>query len=252
MGQETVNIIQVQNLSKSYKGKLEPVLNSLNLKVPKGEFYGILGPNGAGKTSLMNILCGLIKANAGSVSVLNANPITFSNLDKVGIGVVPQDIALYDKLSGRENLLFFGNAYRIPPKTLKQKIDEYTKIFGLEHAMDRPLGTYSGGMKRRVNLMAGILHDPEILFLDEPTVGIDVQSRHKIIDFLKDYNASGKTIFYTSHHMREAETLCTLVGIMDAGTLVAEGTPKELMSTYNCESLEDVFLNITGKQLRDE
>lgn len=252
MGQENINIIQVQNLCKSYKGKLEPVLNSLNLKVPKGEFYGILGPNGAGKTSLMNILCGLIKANSGSVSVLNSNPHSFSNSDKVGIGVVPQDIALYDKLSGRENLLFFGNAYKIKPQILQQKIDEYTKVFGLENAIDRPLGTYSGGMKRRVNLMAGILHEPEILFLDEPTVGIDVQSRFKIIEFLKEYNSSGKTIFYTSHHMREAETLCTLVGILDEGSLVEEGSPKELMNKYKCESLEDVFLTITGKQLRDE
>lgn len=252
MGQENINIICAKGLHKSYKSKVDPVLNNLSIEVKKGEFYGILGPNGVGKTTFMNILCGLIKPSNGEVSVLGQKPSSFSDANKIGLGVVPQDIALYDKLSGRENLLFFGSAYKIPMHILKSKIDYYTNLFGLETAIDRQVSTYSGGMKRRVNLMAAILHEPELLFLDEPTVGIDVQSKLKIVEFLKEYNSSGKTIFYTSHHMREAESLCTKVGIMDMGNLVVEGSPKELMNSYSCQSLEEVFLLITGKHLRDD
>lgn len=252
MEQEPEIILDVKRLCKSYKNKVEPVLNDLKLQVKKGAFYGILGPNGAGKTTLINILCGLIPPDSGHIQVLGQHPRSFSGLQKIGLGIVPQEIALYEALSAKENLQFFGHAYRIPMPILNAKIDEYTKMFGLENAIHRPISTYSGGMKRRVNLMAGILHDPDILFLDEPTVGIDVQSRMKIIDFLKAYNASGKTIFYTSHHMREAESLCSMVGIMDAGVLVAEASPRELMQGYSCNSLEEVFLAITGKHLRDE
>lgn len=251
MGQETINIIDVKSLEKSYKGQIEPVLNGLDLTVNKGDFYGILGPNGAGKTTLMNILCGLIPASKGNVRVVGENPQKFHDYTKITIGVVPQDIALYDKLTGRENLRFFGFAYNLSKSHIDQKIDEYTKRFGLSHAIDKLLGTYSGGMKRRLNLMAAILHEPPLLFLDEPTVGIDVQSRHTIVEFLKEFNEAGHTILYTSHHMKEAETLCNKVGIMDAGKLLAEGSPSQLMQTFEEKSLEDVFLKITGKQLRD-
>lgn len=245
-------LIEVHNVFKTYRGKVEPVLNGLDLEVIAGEFYGILGPNGAGKTSLMNILCGLVPYTGGTVQVTGSEPRHFSALSKSRIGLVPQDIALYDKLSARENLHFFGSAYRIPHKELKERTEYYLNVFGLEKHASRPLKTYSGGMKRRVNLIAGILHAPDLLFLDEPTVGIDVQSRNVIVEFLTEYNRSGHTVFYTSHHMREAETLCSRVGIMDNGRIIAEGTPADLMQQHACETLEAMFLKLTGKDLRDE
>ncbi len=245
-------LIQVRGLSKAYRGKIEPVLNGLDLDVQPGEFYGLLGPNGAGKTSLMNILCGLVPYKQGTVRVTGSSPADFNALSKSRIGLVPQDIALYDKLSARENLHFFGSAYRIPHKELRERTEHYLRIFGLEKHASRPLKTYSGGMKRRVNLIAGILHGPDLLFLDEPTVGIDVQSRNVIVEFLAEYNRSGHTVFYTSHHMREAETLCSRVGIIDSGVIIADGTPAELMRQHACETLESMFLKLTGKDLRDE
>lgn len=246
------DLIYVKDLGKTYRSRAEPVLDKLNLQVRRGEFYGILGPNGAGKTSLMNILCGLVPYNKGLVRVTGSEPAAFSALSKSRIGVVPQDIALYDKLSARENLYFFGSTYRIPYKELKERTEYYLQIFGLEKHASRPLKTYSGGMKRRVNLIAGILHAPDLLFLDEPTVGIDVQSRNVIVEFLAGYNRAGHSVFYTSHHMREAETLCTKVGIIDNGHIIAEGEPLALMRQYDAETLEDVFLKLTGKDLRDE
>jgi ABC-2 type transport system ATP-binding protein len=244
-------IIHTEHLKKSYKGLEEPVLDDVTMDVNRGEIFGILGPNGAGKTTLISILCGLRESDSGKAEIdgfdINKNRPELKRL----IGVVPQDIAIYDRLSARENLAFFGSCYGLKGKALSNLTDHYLTRFGLIKHADRPVKTFSGGMKRRVNLIAAIMHEPKVLFLDEPTVGVDVQSRTVIVDFLKEYNTSGCTIFYTSHHMKEAETLCTRVGIMDNGRLVAEGSPAELMQRNNSNSLEDVFLTVTGKDLRD-
>jgi ABC-2 type transport system ATP-binding protein len=244
-------IIHTEQLKKSYKGLEEPVLAGVSMDVNRGEIFGILGPNGAGKTTLISILCGLRECDSGKAEI-DGFDITKHRAElKRLIGVVPQDIAIYDRLSARENLLFFGSCYGLKGKSLRDLTDHYLTRFGLIKHADRPVKTFSGGMKRRVNLIAAILHEPKVLFLDEPTVGVDVQSRTVIVDFLKEYNTSGCTIFYTSHHMKEAESLCTRVGIMDNGLLVAEGSPTELMQKNQSNNLEDVFLTITGKDLRD-
>ena len=168
------------------------------------------------------------------------------------IGIVPQDIALYPTLTGRENLAFYGSMYGLHGKDLKDKIDTWLKKLGLIDASNRRVSTYSGGMKRRVNLIAGVLHSPAILFLDEPTVGVDVQSRNVIIEHLKEVNAAGTTIIYTSHHMEEAENFCTRVAIIDHGKILTEGTPAELISrNAGSTNLENVFLNLTNRKLRD-
>jgi ABC-2 type transport system ATP-binding protein len=167
------------------------------------------------------------------------------------IGVVPQDIALYPTLSAYENLLYIGRMYGLPGTELKQKINHYLEIFGLTKSAKKRVEDFSGGMKRRVNLIAGILHDPKILFLDEPTVGIDVQSRAVIIEFLHKINREGTTIIYTSHLMDEAENLCTHIAIIDEGTIRASGAPKDLVMEHGVENIEKLFLKLTGKNLRD-
>ena len=168
------------------------------------------------------------------------------------IGIVPQDIALYPTLTARENLAFYGSMYGLYGKDLKDKIETWLKKLGLIDASNRRVSTYSGGMKRRVNLIAGVLHSPAILFLDEPTVGVDVHSRNVIIQHLKEINAAGTTIIYTSHHMEEAQNFCTRVSIIDQGKILTEGTPAELISrNAGSTNLENVFLNLTNRKLRD-
>lgn len=249
--EDTTHIIEVERLKKSYRGLDEPVLKGVDLHVETGEIFGILGPNGAGKTTLISILCGLRGYDSGSARIKGYDVAQERAALKRLIGVVPQDIALYDRLSARENLHFFGSCYGLKGSELHDKTEHYLELFGLQKSATRRLHTFSGGMKRRVNLIAAILHEPRVLFLDEPTVGIDVQSRTVIVDFLKTFNRKGCTIFYTSHHMKEAENLCTHVAIMDNGKIVAQGTPDHLKRTYTADHLEDVFLHVTGKDLRD-
>jgi len=177
-----------------------------------------------------------------------------ADLDKIKhiIGVVPQDLALYPTLTALENLTFFGNMYGLRGKELRDRIFEYLKVFGLEKAARKKVAGYSGGMKRRVNLIAGLLHRPKVLFLDEPTVGIDVQSRMVILGYLKEINKQGTTIIYTSHYMEEAENLCSRVAIVDRGQIISIGNPRELLNEHpEFKNLENIFLYLTGKEMRD-
>lgn len=251
MDKDQPHIIEVKQIKKSYKGLAEPVLNHVDLNVKAGEIFGLLGPNGAGKTTLISILCGLRKFDTGSASIDGHDIVKHHGVLKRLIGVVPQEIALYERLSARENLHFFGSCYGLRGSELHDKTEDYLQRFGLQKNASRMLKTFSGGMKRRVNLIAAILHNPKVLFLDEPTVGVDVQSRTLIVEFLKEFNRQGCTIFYTSHHMKEAENLCSRVGIIDNGNIITEGNPLALMEQYKAENLEALFLQLTGKDLRD-
>jgi ABC-2 type transport system ATP-binding protein len=245
-------IIEIHDLTKTFKGRQEPVVKGVSFTVEKNEVFGLLGPNGAGKTTTISMLCGLFPPSSGTIIIDDRNIKDDLSGTKQIIGVVPQDIALYPTLTARENLNFYGNMYGVSGKVLKDKIDQWLNNFGLNDAADRRVSTYSGGMKRRVNLIAAILHEPKILFLDEPTVGVDVQSRNVIIDHLKELNRSGTTIIYTSHHMEEAENCCTKVAIIDHGRIIASGSPAELISAYpRCNNLEAVFLHLTKRNLRD-
>ena len=245
-------IIQIQSLSKTFKGADSPAVNGISLSINKNEIFGLLGPNGAGKTTTISILCGLFPPTHGIVTIDGKDLSASGEHIKQIIGVVPQDIALYPMLSARENLSFYGAMYGLTGKSLKDKIELWLNNFGLTDSANNRLSTYSGGMKRRVNLIAGILHSPKVLFLDEPTVGVDVQSRNVIIEHLKEINKAGTTIIYTSHHMEEAEHFCSRVAIIDYGKIITEGSPKELISTnIGCRNLEDVFLHLTKRTLRD-
>lgn len=245
-------MIQIDQLSKKYKEAEQYSLLELDLNIQTGEIFGLLGPNGAGKTTLISILSGLIKPTSGSFKIDGLDYASHNKELKQLIGIVPQEYALYPSLTAYENLHYFGSMFGLKGPSFKTSIQEHLAILGLEKFAHKKIKGFSGGMKRRINLIASILHRPKVLFLDEPTVGVDVQSKSVIIEYLKELNARGTTIIYTSHHLNEAETFCTKVGIIDHGKLLCLGTPKELIKNeQGAEHLEEVFLAQTGKALRD-
>ncbi|CAC9973636.1 ABC transporter ATP-binding protein [Flavobacterium panici] len=246
------SIIKIESLSKKYKEADQFSLNDVSLNINEGEIFGLLGPNGAGKTTLISMLCGLVKPTSGHFSIDGLDYQHHSSKIKKIIGIVPQEYALYPTLTARENLHYFGSMYGLKGSDLKDKVIETLDLLGLLKFADKPVETFSGGMKRRVNLIAGILHKPKVLFLDEPTVGVDVQSKNAIIDYLKVLNQNGTSIIYTSHHLAEAEDFCTNIAILDRGRIYAKGTPSTLInSVEDARNLEDVFISLTGKDLRD-
>lgn len=228
-------------------------LNKVSLNINEGQIFGLLGPNGAGKTTLISMLCGLIKPTSGHFTIDGLDYQHHASKIKKIIGVVPQEYALYPTLTARENLHYFGSMYSLKGADLKDKVIEALDLLGLLKFADKQVQTFSGGMKRRVNLIAGILHNPKVLFLDEPTVGVDVHSKTAIIDYLKVLNQNGTTIIYTSHHLAEAEDFCTQIAILDQGQIYAQNTPSALIeATKEARNLEDVFISLTGKALRDD
>ncbi|WP_053978215.1 ABC transporter ATP-binding protein [Mangrovimonas xylaniphaga] len=245
-------MISIQHISKKYKGADNYSVLDLDLHIAEREIFGLLGPNGAGKTTLISMLCALIKPTSGTFSIDGLTYKENKRKLKQLIGIVPQEYALYPSLTAFENLQYFGSMYGLKGKELHDKITNFLEHLGLGKFANKRIETFSGGMKRRVNLIASILHEPKVLFLDEPTVGVDVQSKNVIIQFLQELNAKGTTIIYTSHHLNEAENFCTKVAIIDHGKIIVEGEPAHLIHTNEgAHSLEDVFLSLTGKALRD-
>ena len=234
------NILEVKDLAKNY-GDFQAV-KGVSFNIEEGEIFSLLGPNGAGKTTTISMLSTLYTPTSGDATIaghsITKNPMDVRN----AIGVVPQDLALYEDLTARENLIFWGQMYGLGGNALKSRVDEVLEQIGLtEKAKDR-VKTYSGGMKRRVNIGVGLLHKPKLLFMDEPTVGIDPQSRRAILDTVKDLNKKGMTVLYTTHYMEEAEELSNRVGIIDHGELIAIGTQKEL--TKQVGETETLVLHI--------
>ncbi|MDR2359506.1 MAG: ABC transporter ATP-binding protein [Prevotellaceae bacterium] len=244
--------IAINSLKKTYRGNASPAIDRLSLSIAQGTIFGLLGPNGAGKTTLINILCGLRSFDEGEVNIHGYSlPRQWKEI-KTLIGFVPQEIALYPMLTAYENLKTFGGIFGLRGAALDNNINELLFQFGLEQSKRRYLKNFSGGMKRRVNLIAGILHRPKILFLDEPTAGVDVQSKNVILESLREINRQGTTIIYTSHCMEEAETLCSRVAFIDGGKVICEGNPLEMIRQQpGCASLEMLYLQLTGKNLRD-
>ena len=243
--------IEVDQLIKIYKGTDHPAVNAISFTVDKGSIFGLLGPNGAGKTTTLSILCGLLKPSAGQINIHGLSLSRHQDEIKQIIGVVPQDIALYPTLTAFENLQYIGNMYGLKGNALRKNILDHLTIYGLQEYSNKQVVTFSGGMKRRINLIAGILHQPQLLFLDEPTVGVDVQSRNVITEHLRELNRQGMTIIYTSHLMEEAESLCSNIAIIDTGKIIINGSPKDLIARHSVGNLEQLFLKLTGKELRD-
>jgi ABC-2 type transport system ATP-binding protein len=220
-------ILISSNLRKSF-GEIEAV-RGVSLEVEKGEIFGLLGPNGAGKTTTISMLTGIIEADEGTISV-GGKPMNPSAREtKALIGLVPQELALYETLSARNNLLFFGRIYGLKGKELRRRVDDVLTLVNLADRADDVVSKYSGGMKRRINIAAGLLHRPQVLFLDEPTVGVDPQSRNAIFEGIEKLNRAGMTIIYTTHYMEEAERLCHRVAIVDEGSVVALDSPTGLI-----------------------
>ncbi len=248
-----MNSIEVKDLHKTYAGALVPSLQGLSFAFPEGSIVGLLGPNGAGKTTTISILCGLVKADSGTVKIFDL-PQDAARREAVKriIGIVPQQIALFPQLTAMENLTYFGNLYGFKGASLKQKITNYLEAFGLEKAAHKEVRKFSGGMKRRTNIIAAILHDPQLLVLDEPTAGVDVQSRSMILQFLREYNRQGKSVLYTSHLLEEAQQICEDIVIIDEGKLIIQGRPEDMIRQHaDCRNLEEVFLLYTGHAVRD-
>jgi ABC-2 type transport system ATP-binding protein len=244
--------IDIQNLTKYYRGSEKPAIDRVTLGIAEGHIFGLLGPNGAGKTTMIRIMCGLLTPTEGEITIGGYSLKTdVARIRKI-IGVVPQEIALYQSLTARENLSIYGGIYGLSGERLKKRIDEQLHKFGLEKSRNTQVGRFSGGMKRRLNLIVGLMHEPHILFLDEPTVGVDVQSKNVIIESLLDINQAGTTIIYTSHYLEEAEILCSSLAIIDEGRIITQGSLNEIRKEHNSHAkLEDIFLQLTGKSLRD-
>jgi ABC-2 type transport system ATP-binding protein len=243
--------LQASGLIKSYEGSDCPALDGFDIKIRVGDIFGLLGPNGAGKTTAISIMSTLLRPSDGSVTIFGADTRQQAGKVKEMIGLVPQEIALYRQLTARENLRYFGSLYGLRGRVLTERIDECLDFVGLSAKADQRVEAYSGGMKRRVNLAIGILHRPKLLFLDEPTVGIDAQSRDMILTRLAALNKSGTTMLYTTHYMEEAERLCSEVAIMDSGRVLSQGKPRELMENGDHATLQDLFFSLTGRKLRD-
>ena len=242
--------IIIENLTKRFEDVT--AVDGLSLEVEKGELFGLLGPNGAGKTTTINVLCGLLEPSSGSVSVGGYDVRKEPDKVKELIGVCPQETAVFSYLTGRENVELFGNLHAMPKEKLKKNIEELLRKLGLLEDANRRVGKYSGGMRRRTNLIMALVHNPEIAFLDEPTVAMDVQSRHAVWDFIKEFRKQNKTVILTTHYMEEAEELCDRVGIIDHGKLIALGAPEQLKAKFKAKNLEEVFIQLTGRRIREE
>jgi ABC-2 type transport system ATP-binding protein len=244
--------IEIKNIRKNYKGAWAPALDGFSFYVRQKQVVGLLGPNGAGKTTCINILCGLIKPDSGAAFIAGKDCTKEMAAIRYIIGMVPQQIALFDDLTAMQNFRYIGRLYGLDGHTISTRVKYLMERLGLDKHGDKRIKAFSGGMKRRANIIASLLHEPELLILDEPTAGVDVQSRAMILGFLKDYRLQGKTILYTSHLMDEAEQICDEVVIIDEGKYIASGSPQALITnTEDCKKLEDVFLHFTGRSVRD-
>jgi ABC-2 type transport system ATP-binding protein len=220
-------VLRVTGIRKRF-GDIEAV-RGVSFHIAAGETYGLLGPNGAGKTTSISIVSGLLERDAGDVAVVGL-PMTTTSLEpKRAVGLVPQDLAIYPDLTARENLTFFGRLQSMPKRDLRTRVDEVLEVIGLTDRADDRASEYSGGMRRRLNIGIGLLHQPRLLVLDEPTVGVDPQSRNAILEAVEHLAVEGLAVLYTTHYMEEAERLCDRVGIIDEGEIKAEGTRRELV-----------------------
>jgi len=242
--------IEMKQLAKKYQDVT--ALDNLNLQIDKGELFGLLGPNGAGKTTTISILCGLLKPSSGEASICGYDVQKDTSRVKELLGVCIQETAIYPYLTGAENIDLFGNLHTMDKATLKTRQSMLLNKMGLTEDAKRKAAKYSGGMKRRLSLILALIHDPQVIFLDEPTVAMDPQSRHAVWDFIQELKTQNKTIILTTHYMEEAEELCDRVGIIDHGKLIALGTPKDLIAKNNVKNLEEVFIKLTGRNMREE
>ena len=243
------NAIIVENVTKRFDSVT--AVDNLSLEIKWGELFGLLGPNGAGKTTLLNVLATILNPTEGVAQVGGFDVEHDGKNVRNIIGVCPQDPAFYGHLTGRENIEMFGTFHDIPKKELKERTEKLIQKIGMEDHADRKAKEYSGGMVRRVSTVMSLIHEPKVALLDEPTVAMDPVSRRAVWDFILELKQNGMAIVLTTHYMEEAEFLCDRVGIIDEGKLIAIGAPKDLMVEHDAKDLEEVFIKLTGKKLKE-
>jgi ABC-2 type transport system ATP-binding protein len=243
--------VQIQDLGFCYPGTTQRCFSHLDLSIAEGKRFGLFGPNGAGKTTLMNCMTGLLQVKEGSIRLLGQKVGENKKALNRLFGFVPQDFSFYHELSTVENLAFFGAWSGLNKQEVKRRTTELLEVLDLSDVKDKPIQKFSGGMKRKVNLAIGVIHQPRILFLDEPTVGVDIQTRHAIINYLKALNSTGTTLIYTSHQLNEAEELCNQIALIDEGRIIANDQLENLLTEHQQDGLEGLFINLTGKKFRD-
>ena len=251
---EQTTVLKLSGLSKKFDSRT--AVDHISLEIREGEIFGLLGPNGAGKSTTLNMVCSLLKPTSGNIEVFGMDAAKNIKQIKHRIGYIPQDLAIHGNLKAWENVELFTSLYGIRGKELRAAVDESLEFVGLLDRRGSYAKTFSGGMKRRLNIACAIGHKPDLMIFDEPTVGIDPQSRNFILEKIKEANANGATVIYTSHYMEEVEAICTRIAIMDNGRIIATGTRDELARLVTDENpenvtLEEVFLTLTGKKLRD-
>ncbi|PIU69312.1 daunorubicin ABC transporter ATP-binding protein [candidate division WWE3 bacterium CG06_land_8_20_14_3_00_42_16] len=253
MTQNTIgNILEVRNLTKKFGNFV--AVDQVTFDIQKGEIFGFLGPNGAGKSTTIRMLTTLLRPTSGKATLLNYDIVNQSDKVRKHIGLVAEKIILYDRLTARENLEFFGNLFHLPQTDIKERTRKWIARLDMENWVNAQVGTFSTGMKQRINIARALLTEPDILFLDEPTLGLDPQTTHLIRQFIRELNEQGVTILLTTHDMLEAEELSNRIAIIDHGKIVAQDTAenlKKIVSEKDHPTLEDVFLQITGTQIRD-
>jgi len=243
--------IRVSNLTKKFGSFV--AVDNISFSVEKGKIFAFLGPNGAGKTTTIKMLTTLLNPTSGVMSVNGFDPVRNEGDTRKSFGIVFQDPSLDDELTAYENLEFHGVLYRVPKKILKKKIDELLKFIELWDRRNDLVKHFSGGMKRRLEIARGLIHEPQILFLDEPTLGLDPQTRNHIWGYIKNLNSRKKiTVFFTTHYMEEADRIAENIAVIDHGKIVATGSPSELKKRTRKKSLEDAFLKLTGRRIREE
>lgn len=246
-------ILKTTDLTKKYQNRA--VVDSLNLEIKKGEIFGLLGPNGAGKSTTLNMICAIVRPTTGAIELFGKNPQKQKKEVLHKLGYIPQELAIHGSLKAWENVELFTSLYGIKGTALKEAVTESLEYVELIEQKQEFAKNFSGGMKRRLNIACAIGHKPDLLIFDEPTVGIDPQSRNFILEKIKESNKNGATVIYTSHYMEEVEAICSRIAIMDNGKIIACGTSDELkrLVTNGSEeiTLEEVFLTLTGKKLRD-
>lgn len=248
--EKNMQAIEADNLTKSFGGFM--AVDHISFSVKQGEIFGLLGPNGAGKTTIIRMLCTLLLPTEGKAKVMGSDVVKEADEVRQRIGVVTEKLIMYDRLTPTENLKVFGKLYDIPSETLEKRIEELLKLVDLWDWRNHRVSDFSSGMRQRLNIVRAMLQEPEILFLDEPTLGLDPTTAHNIRRFVQQTNKKGVTVFLTTHYMDEADQLSARIGIIDWGKIIAIDTPKNLKESVSPDAtLEDVFIKLTGEKMRD-